>query len=202
VVAADRCSADGPRTDDYSLVVTVLSGCVRPLVSLRLGPTGRTAGSGSTAERLRFAHHFCLSRPCPAYVRDVRRRILEEHRDTVAAVVEAGTAVASALDDQPVTDGGRVRRPLDAVLTDRGLKTPLLDLLVTGAQALDATVRGRPVAAPPYLVVTSRGPLCRGTLADGGRLVVELSLFSVESRPRRYRFHSPTVEECLTVTRT
>jgi hypothetical protein len=135
-------------------------------------------------------------------VRDVRRRILEEHRDTVAAVVEAGTAVASALDDQPVTDGGRVRRPLDAVLTDRGLKTPLLDLLVTGAQALDATVRGRPVAAPPYLVVTSRGPLCRGTLADGGRLVVELSLFSVESRPRRYRFHNPTVEECLTVTRT
>jgi len=135
-------------------------------------------------------------------VRDVRRRILEEHRDTVAAVVEAGTAVASALDDQPVTDGGRVRRPLDAVLTDRGLKTPLLDLLVTGAQALDATVRGRPVAAPPYLVVTSRGPLCRGTLADGRRLVVELSLFSVESRPRRYRFHNPTVEECLTVTRT
>lgn len=134
-------------------------------------------------------------------MRHVRRRILNEHRDTVAAVVEAGTAVVSAIDDRPVTDGDRIRQPLDATLEDRGLRAPLLDLLVTGANALDAEIRGTPVAAPPYLVVTSRGPLCRGTLADGERLVVELSLFAVESRPRRYRFRDPTVEECPQVIR-
>ena len=134
-------------------------------------------------------------------MREVRRRILDEHRDTVAAVVEAGAAVASAIDDRPVTDGDRIRQPLDAVLGDRGLHSPLLDLLATGTDPLDAGIRGTPVAAPPYLAVTSRGPLCRGTLTDGERLVVELSLFSVEPRPRRYHFLDPTVEECLQVTR-
>lgn len=130
----------------------------------------------------------------------VHRRILDEHRETVAAVVDAGTAVAAAVDSWPVTDGTRLRRPLDGVLGERGLLAPLLAVLATGADALDTEIRGNPVTAPPYLVVTSRGPLCRGTLADGRRLVVELSLFAVETRPRRYRFRDPTVEDCLQVT--
>jgi hypothetical protein len=144
---------------------------------------------------------FVCGVPAPEYVRHVRRRILDEHRDTVAAVVEAGAVVASGVDDWPVTDGDQIRRPLDAVLGDRGLDSPLLGLLGTGADALETEIEGQPVAAPPYLVVTSRGPLCRGTLADGERLVVELSLFAVTPRPRRYHFRDPTVEECLQVSR-
>jgi len=127
--------------------------------------------------------------------------MLEEHHGTVAAVLEAGTAVASGLDGRTATDGNRIRQPLDRLLEDRGLRARLLALLPTGADELGTTVRGRPVAAPPYLVVTSRGPLCRATLADGTRLVVELSVFSVARRPRQYRFRDPTVEECLQVTR-
>jgi hypothetical protein len=133
-------------------------------------------------------------------VRHVRQRILDEHRETVTGVVDTGTAVASAIEGWPVTDAGQIRQPLEGLLRERGLLAELLELLGTGADALDTEIRGRPVAAPPYLVVTSRGPLCRGTLAAGRRLVVELSLFAVDRRPRQYRFCDPDVEECLQVT--
>lgn len=132
-------------------------------------------------------------------MRRVRERVLAEHRDTVAAVVEAGTSVAARVETWPVTDPDRLRGPLARELESRGLLDPLLGVLDTAVGTLDTSLRGDPVAAPPYLVVTSRGPLCRGTLADGRRLVVELSLFAVERRPRRYRFRDPAVGECLRV---
>jgi hypothetical protein len=67
------------------------------------------------------------------------------------------------------------------------------------ADALDTEIEPEPVPKAPYLVVTSRGPLCRETLTDGRRLVVELAVFAVERQPSRYRFRDPTVEECLQV---
>jgi ferric-dicitrate binding protein FerR (iron transport regulator) len=132
-------------------------------------------------------------------VQQVRQQVLDEHRETVAAVIDAGAAVASEVEHRPVTDGDHLRNPLETRLRERGLAVRLLGVLTTGAGALDTGMAAEPVAGPPYLVVTSRGPLCRGTLADGRRLVVELPLFAVERRPPRYRFRDPTVEECLQV---
>jgi hypothetical protein len=143
---------------------------------------------------------FVCRVPVGTHVRQVRRRILADHRETVAAVLDTGAAVASGIEGWPVTDAEQIRQPLDTRLRERDLLGPVLALLATGADALDAEIQGQPVTAPPYLVVTSRGPLCRGTLTDGRRLVVELGLFAVERRPRRYRFRDPTVEECLQVT--
>jgi hypothetical protein len=134
-------------------------------------------------------------------VRRVRERVLAEHRDTVTGVVGAGTSVAATVETWPVTDPDRLRDPLEQELEDRDLLDPLLGVLDTAVGTLDTRLRGDPVAAPPYLVVTSRGPLCRATLADSSRLVVELSLFAVERRPRRYRFRDPTIGECLRVQR-
>lgn len=130
----------------------------------------------------------------------LRRRLLTAHADTIRDVVDAGTAIATAIEEWPVADGTVIRVPLDRLLQDRGLPTPLLATLETGAATLGGEIRGAPVAAPPYYVVTSRGPLCRGTLADGRRLVIEFELFEVKTRPRRYRFCEPSPKECLQIT--
>ena len=45
--------------------------------------------------------------------------------------------------------------------------------------AAGGQLRAEPVAAPPYVVVTSVGPVLRATL-DEGRLVVTLRVFAVE----------------------
>jgi hypothetical protein len=132
-----------------------------------------------------------------AYVQQVHQQVLAEHRETVAGVVDAGAAVASAVERRPVTDGDRLRRPLEALLRERGLTAQLLGLLTTGADALDAEIAAEPVPGPPYLVITSRGPLCRGILTDDRRLVVELAVFAVERHRPVYRFRDPTAEECL-----
>lgn len=130
----------------------------------------------------------------------LRRVILAEHRETITAVVDAGATVAAAIEEWPVTDGDVIRQPLDRLLRDRGLDAALLGALDTGADALDSRVQGQPVAAPPYFVVTSRGPICRGTLADGRRLVIEYALFDVDTQPRRYQFVDTEPEQCLQVT--
>jgi hypothetical protein len=132
-------------------------------------------------------------------VQQVHQQVLAEHRETVAGAVDAGAAVASAVERRPVTDGDRLRRPLEARLRERGLTTQLLGLLTTGADALDTRIAAEPVPGPPYLVVTSRGPLCRGTLTGGRRLVIELAVFAVERHPPNYRFRDPTAEECLQI---
>lgn len=130
----------------------------------------------------------------------IRRRLLAAHTKTISDVVDAGAAVATAIEEWPVTDGDAIRVPLNRLLHSRGLPTPLLATLETGAEAIGEEIRGAPVAASPYFLVTSRGPLCRGTLASGRRLVIEFELFEVETRPRRYRFCEPDPEECLQIT--
>ncbi|MGM0718692.1 MAG: hypothetical protein ACQET5_16320 [Halobacteriota archaeon] len=130
----------------------------------------------------------------------IRRQLLAAHAETVGDVVDTGAAVAAAIEKWPVTDGDAIQIPLDRLLRRRGLRTQLLATLETGAEAIGEEIRGAPVAAPPYLVVTSRGPLCRGTLTDGRRLVIEFELFEVETQPRRYCFCDPGPEECLQIT--
>jgi len=129
-----------------------------------------------------------------------RQQILAENRAVIRGVVDAGSDVAAAIDDWPVHDAATIRDPLSALLEDRDLLEPTLGLLDSGARALGTTIEGTPVPAPPYLTVTSRGPVCRATLADGRRLVVEMRLFEVARRPRRYRLAGPNPEECLDVT--
>jgi len=129
----------------------------------------------------------------------LRREILAENRETVAAAVDAGRAVAGAIDEWPVEDPAAIRTRLSALVEERGLAAPLLGLVETGVTALGAAVDGSPVPAAPYLTITTRGPVCRAALSDGRRLVVTVGLFEVARRPRRYRFTDPTPETCLDV---
>lgn len=119
----------------------------------------------------------------------VRRRLLDDHREPIAATVEAARAVADAWEDDSVTDAARITEPLARRLRERGLDRALLALLPAGADALGTAVAGEPVTALPYLAVTGRGPVVRATLADGCRLVVTVAPFAVAGRrPARYRF--------------
>ena len=129
----------------------------------------------------------------------VRRRILRSHRETVVGLIDAGSEVAAAWDGETAGSPGAVRRPLGQVIKRRGLREEWLAAFLAGTDALSAGIRGDPVPAAPYLTVTSRGPICRGTLEDGRRLVARVVLFEVDRRPRRYRFRGPSPETCLAV---
>lgn len=129
----------------------------------------------------------------------VQRRLLDTHRETVVAVVAAGRTVADAWPDESVSDPDAITTPLERILQEQQLTGPLLSLLDTGATAAGGSVQGDPVPAPPYVAFTSRGPICRATLSDGSRLVIELELFAVDRAPRQYRFLDPDPDACLGV---
>ena len=98
---------------------------------------------------------------------DVRAAIADAHRETLAAVVDAGRTVARTWSDETVSEADAVADPLERELRERGLAADLLATLDTGAASVGESIRGSPVPAPPYLAVTSRGPVCRATLSGG-----------------------------------
>lgn len=126
------------------------------------------------------------SRPSGAPDPDrIRRRILADHGGTVRAVLAAADAVAETWDDDSAIDRSAVSGPLERELDRRDLGGPLVALLEAAVGAAGGTLAADPVAAPPYLAVTGRGPLLRATL-EGGRLLVAIAAFEVRRDPVRY----------------
>jgi hypothetical protein len=116
-----------------------------------------------------------------------RDHLLASHADTVAAVLAAAEAVAAdwrRLDDgRPATpDSDALVRSLRAELDERSVLETLPSVLVSAVDAAGYTLPATPVPAPPYVVVTSTGPVLRGTVADG-RLVVGIDCFEVVRGP-------------------
>lgn len=107
-----------------------------------------------------------------------RRRLLADHHGTLAGVIAAADAVVADRDG-PATASAAVTDPLSTALDDRDLLEPLLSALADAADAAGGDLPHEPAAAPPYLTVTSRGPVLRATL-DAGRLVVVVGVFAVE----------------------
>lgn len=130
---------------------------------------------------------------------DIHARLLQTHRGTVDTVIDAGRAVVSSWSTDRVSDPDSITDPLETLLESTGVTADLVRLLHDGAETANTSVQGNPVPAPPYLIITSRGPLCRGTLADGSRLVVRLELFSVERDPVEYVFTDPDPGDCLRI---
>ena len=111
-------------------------------------------------------------------VRDARRRIRERHGSIVAEINDCADRVAEPWDTSRTTNPDAVVEPLHAALAERGLLERLAHVLADVASATGYELRGTPVPAPPYVVVTSRGPVLRGTI-DPGRLVIEFDAFEV-----------------------
>lgn len=106
-----------------------------------------------------------------------RARLLDAHADLVEAVCESADAVAAAAGAP--TDGEAIVRPLTAALRETGALERFPAALADAVDATGRSLPATPVAAPPYVVVTSRGPVLRATLSDG-RLVVSIRAFAVE----------------------
>lgn len=137
-----------------------------------------------------------------------REHLLAEHGEIIDAVLDVADAVATgdlegrgnptgaaadAASDAGAgaagwvrLDDGRLATPnrdavvpvFRAVLDDRGLLTELPELLAAAVDAAGYTLPATAVPAPPYVAMTSTGPVLRGTV-DDGRLVVRIDCFDV-----------------------
>ncbi|EJN58869.1 hypothetical protein [Halogranum rubrum] len=109
----------------------------------------------------------------------VRSYLLTEHTDLLATASDCADAVVAGWDGKSTTDRDAVTGPLTATLRRSGVLDELPRVLAGAVDAAGYALRAQPVPAPPYVVVTSTGPVLRATLADG-RLVISLRLFAVE----------------------
>ncbi|SDM36007.1 hypothetical protein SAMN04487949_1404 [Halogranum gelatinilyticum] len=108
-----------------------------------------------------------------------RTYLLAEHADLLTVASDCADAVAAGWDGSSTTDREAVAGPLEATLRRAGVLEQLPTVLAGAVDAAGGHLRAQPVPAPPYVVVTSTGPVLRATL-DSGRLVVSIHLFTVE----------------------
>ncbi|WP_276302177.1 hypothetical protein [Halorussus lipolyticus] len=126
-----------------------------------------------------------------------RRFVLESHAETLETVLECADSVASGWDGDATADSARVADSLRAELEAEEVWAQLPHVLVGAVRATGHSLSATPVAAPPYVVATSRGPMLRATL-DGGRLVLSMQVFDVErEETTRYVRRATTPAEAL-----
>lgn len=126
----------------------------------------------------------------------VTERLRTAHRDVLAGVVAAAGAVVDGWDGETTSNRAAVVGPLRAALADAGLLERFTDVLADCVRAIDREPPAEIVASPPYIVITSVGPVLRATLPDG-RLVATLRAFVVDREAGvRYR-RGPTDPEAV-----
>jgi len=122
-----------------------------------------------------------------------RECVASEYADVVAGVGACADAVAGAWPAETTRDGSALAAALEACLAESGTLDALPGVLAAAVRAAGGALSAEPVAGPPYVAVTSRGPVLRATLADG-RLVVELQAFRLTDENRYARRDGVVVE--------
>ncbi|WP_226006379.1 hypothetical protein [Natrinema salinisoli] len=119
-------------------------------------------------------------------VRAARRRIQSEHVSVVDGIDACADAIADPWDTSRTTDREAVVDGLDRTLGETGILEALPAVLADAVDATGYDLQAPPVPGPPYVVVTSRGPVLRATI-DPGRLVIRFDAFDVvrNSGPER-----------------
>lgn len=149
-------------------------------------PTGGVDAAADRSARTRRVKSLPRPRsrvPAADPASAARDHLLADYAEVIEAVLAVADHVAA---DWPRMDDGRpATTDRDAVTTPlrRGLQqTAVLDalprLLAVAVDAAGYRLPAQPVAAPPYVAITSTGPVLRGTV-DGGRLVVTIDCFDV-----------------------
>lgn len=114
----------------------------------------------------------------------VRARLRADHEETLRAVAECADTVEASWPESVQVDAALISDPLEECLREAETFQTLLELLRTAVTTAGRTVPADPVPAPPYITITSRGPVLRGPTA-GGRLVVTIEVFEVRNSPSR-----------------
>jgi len=125
-----------------------------------------------------------VTRPTSASA-TVRAHLLDVHADLLDTVLACADDIADSWDGDARTDRAAVVEPFECGLDQAGVLDRLPVVLVGAVDALDAELTAKPVAAPPYVAITSVGPVLRATLGSG-RLVVTIHAFGIERDPTRY----------------
>jgi hypothetical protein len=113
-----------------------------------------------------------------------REHVEREYARILDAIESCADAVAASWDGNSTTDASALSDHLEAALRESDVLDALPGVLEAAVAAAGGELQADPVAAPPYVVVTSRGPVLRATL-PAGRLVVTLAAFRVTD-DRRY----------------
>ncbi|UTF53386.1 hypothetical protein [Natronosalvus rutilus] len=121
-----------------------------------------------------------------ATTRAIERRLRDEHGGILRRLEACADAVSEAWPAETVTERTAVVDPLRAEIEASGLLRAFPPLLVDLVESAGYALPARPVAAPPYVAVTSRGPVLRATV-EPGRLVVRLDVFGLE-REREHEY--------------
>lgn len=112
-----------------------------------------------------------------------RKAVLGDYGELLATTLDCADAVAegfeTTVDGCPATRDSRgIRDPLRATLQKAGVLSAYPTVLIDAVTAAGGEMDASPVAAPPYVTVTSTGLVLRATLGDR-RLVVRVAAFSV-----------------------
>ncbi len=105
-------------------------------------------------------------------------RLRTQHEAVIGSIDDCAERVATSWADDRVGDRRLVVEPFRTTLEDRGVLAELPTVLADVVEHLGYDLPATPVAAPPYVVVTSRGLLLRATLPPG-RLVIAVECFEV-----------------------
>ncbi|QDX40473.1 hypothetical protein [Salarchaeum sp. JOR-1] len=122
----------------------------------------------------------------PALDTDAARDAVRERDALLDTIGECADAVAATWDADAVADSDRLTPLLRRALTDAGVLDALPAVLQEAVDAAGGSLTAPPVAAPPHVVVTSRGPLLRATV-DDARLLVRFDCFDVTENAYRRR---------------
>lgn len=116
--------------------------------------------------------------------RAARRCIQSEHVAVLDGIDYCADRVAEPWEGATVGDRDRVVEALRTWLESTGLLAKLPLVLADAVEATGYELSAPPVAAPPYVAITSRGPILRATI-EPGRLVARFDAFEVAREPHR-----------------
>ncbi|MFC7201935.1 hypothetical protein ACFQJC_00255 [Haloferax namakaokahaiae] len=132
--------------------------------------------------------------PLEARFDDARRVLEDEHSRLITVVRQCADAVAESWSDEFTTDREQVVPRFAQALDGSGALSRLPGALADAVTATGRPMPAPPVAAPPYVVVTSEGVVLRATVGDE-RLVITLRVFALETEGEEKRYtRTPDVE--------
>lgn len=115
-------------------------------------------------------------------VRACRRCIQRDHESIVDGIDYCADVVSESWDGTHATDRHRVVKPMRSALESAGILERLPLVLADSVESAGYELSATPVPAPPYVVLTSRGPICRATVGPG-RILIRFDVFDVARDP-------------------